>query len=98
MRPWRILIASAYGHDRWAFQHAESLFDPILPPLDLPLENYYVQKIQASYALMDWLAVELKRGGRTENVWQLLTSADTAWCAAAERRGIHVSGPLGGNT
>lgn len=78
MRPWMILIASAYGHDRWAFQHAESLFDPILPPLDLPLENYYVQKIQASYALMDWLAVELKRGGRTENVWQLLTSAETA--------------------
>jgi hypothetical protein len=78
MRPWMILVASAYGHDRWAFQHAESLFDPVLPPLDLPLENYYVQKIQASYALMDWLALELKRRGRVESVWRLLTATENA--------------------
>ena len=84
MRPWMVLITSAYGHDRWAFQHAESLFDPILPPLDLPLENYYVQKIQATFALMDWLALMLKRTGRTESVWDLLRSDERARDAGME--------------
>lgn len=74
MRPWMIVVTSAYGHDRWAFQHAESLFDPLLPPLDLPLENYYVRKIQATFVLMDWLAHELKQAGQQENVWNLLRS------------------------
>jgi hypothetical protein len=72
MRPWTLLITSAYGHDRWAFQHAESLFDPILPPLDLPLENYYVQKIQATFALMDWLAGELKDSYPAISIWNLI--------------------------
>ena len=30
MRPWMVLVTSAYGFDRWAFQHAETLFDPTL--------------------------------------------------------------------
>lgn len=76
MRPWTVVIASAYGRDRWAFQHAESLFSPSLPPLDLPLENYYVRKIQAGYALMDWLASVMKRQGQSVDVWALLSSAE----------------------
>lgn len=75
MRPWMVLVASAYGHDRWAFQHIETLFDSVLPPLYLPLENYYVRKIQATYALLDWLALKLKARGKAENLWDLLRSA-----------------------
>lgn len=78
MRPWMVLVTSAYGRDRWAFQHAESLFDPILPPLDLPLENYYVRKIQAAFALLDWLAFTLKGAGYVEDVWQALCSHESA--------------------
>jgi len=78
MRPWTVLVTSAYGHDRWAFQHAEHLFDPLLPALDLPLENYYVQKIQAAFALLDWLASQLASIYPKVNVWQLLSSHASA--------------------
>ena len=60
MRPWMIVVASAYGRDRWAFQHAENLFSPTLSDIALPIENYYVRKIQATFAFMDWLAFKLK--------------------------------------
>jgi len=72
-RPWTVVITSAYGRDRQAFQNAERLFNPTLLPNYLPLENYYVRKIHAAYTLMDWLALRLKN---TEaDVWKLLASA-----------------------
>lgn len=74
MRPWTVLVASAYGHDRWAFQHAEQLFDPLLPALDLPIENYYVQKIQAAFVLLDWLASQLAPAYPKVDIWHLLSS------------------------
>lgn len=74
MRPWMALITSAYGRDRWAFQHAEDLFSPYLPPIHLPLDNYYTRKIQASFALMDWLALTLKSQIHLIDIWQLLSS------------------------
>ena len=58
-RPWMVVVTSAYGRDRWAFQHAESLFDPLLPPINLPVNNDYVLKIQSTFALMDWIAHRL---------------------------------------
>jgi hypothetical protein len=78
MRPWMAVVTSAYGRDRWAFQHTENLFHPQLNEINLPLENYYVRKIQATYALMDWLAFVLKQeqGYRDIDVWDLLSSDD----------------------
>ena len=78
MRPWMAVVTSAYGRDRWAFQHTENLFNPQLNEINLPLENYYVRKIQATYALMDWLAFVLKqeRGYRDIDIWDLLSSDD----------------------
>lgn len=74
MRPWTVVVTSAYGRDRWAFQHAEELFNPMLPPIDLPIENYYVRKIQAAFALMDWAASELEKSNQSFYVWQLLST------------------------
>lgn len=74
MRPWMVVVTSSYGRDRWAFQHAETLFDPVLSPMDLPLENYYVRKIQAVFALIDWLALKLNLSGHSESLWTLLSS------------------------
>jgi len=74
MRPWLALVVSAYGRDRWAFQHAEEVFDPRLATIHLPLENYYVQKIQAAFALLDWLALVLKKQGVDADVWKSLSS------------------------
>lgn len=73
MRPWMVVVTSAYGRDRWAFQHIENLFTPHLEPLSLPIENYYVRKIQATFALMDWLS---HVAGQDDNVWSLLSSED----------------------
>jgi len=74
MRPWMIVITSAYGRDRWAFQHAEALFTPELPPINLPISNYYVQKIQAAYTIMDWAGKELKNLDPEIDIWKLLSS------------------------
>lgn len=78
MRPWMVVVTSAYGRDRWAFQHIENLFNPHLESINLPLDNYYVRKIQATYALMDWLAFVLghEKGYHNADVWDLLSSDD----------------------
>ncbi|PDW02615.1 protein DpdJ [Candidatus Viridilinea mediisalina] len=74
MRPWMVVVTSAYGRDRWAFQHAEHLFNPLLPPLDLPLENIYVRKMQAAFALMDWLTVQLPDRPQQPDLWAVLSN------------------------
>jgi hypothetical protein len=56
MRPITITVLSDYGRDRLAFEAYEHLFDPELPPQRLPVENDYVLRMQATYALFDWLA------------------------------------------
>ena len=73
MRPWMVVVASAYGRDRWAFQHAENLFMPVLPPLELPIDNAYVQKIQATFACIDWLSSALKKQHCSADVRSVLS-------------------------
>ncbi|GBF31834.1 Lhr-like helicases [Desulfocucumis palustris] len=55
MRPWTLVITSAYGRDRWVYDNPQQIFDPVLPELNLPLRNSYIQQIQAAFVLMDWL-------------------------------------------
>jgi hypothetical protein len=87
MRPWTIVVTSAYGRDRWAFQHAEDLFSPVLPSMDLPIDNYYVRKMQAAYTIMDWAANELGREDGTVDIWKLLSSGpNDRWDGLAGRR------------
>lgn len=86
MRPWMIVVTSAYGRDRWTFQHAEALFSPALPPIELPLENIYVRKMQACYALMDWLADRLAQRGAKVDAWSLLSGVErSSWLQALRR-------------
>lgn len=93
MRPWMVVVTSAYGRDRWAFQHTENLFNPHLEDINLPLDNYYVRKIQATYTLMDWLAFVLKheKGYHNADVWNLLSSDDKGRDGQLQkpRRAIH---------
>ena len=56
MRPLTVTVLSDYGRDRVAFEAYEHLFDPALPPQRLPVENDYVLRMQATYALFDWIA------------------------------------------
>ena len=54
-RPWTMVVLSDYGGDRFAFQQAERLFEPELDELNLPYQNQYVLRIQATFFLIDWL-------------------------------------------
>ncbi|MGH4027275.1 MAG: protein DpdJ [Pseudonocardiaceae bacterium] len=59
-RPWTVVVLSDWGRDRQTWEAYDALFDPDLPPRNLPVENLYVLRIQAVYALLDWLAKELR--------------------------------------
>jgi hypothetical protein len=67
MRPITLTVLSDYGRDRAFYQAFEHLFDPSLAPQYLPIRNPYVMKIQAVFALFDWLAATT---AGYEKAWQ----------------------------
>lgn len=79
MRPWTITVLSDYGRDRFVYQGFEQLFNPLLEKRVLPLQNRYVQRMQAVYCLIDWLASELKKKRITwyANLWSDLSGEST---------------------
>jgi hypothetical protein len=72
MRPITLTILSAYGRDRSFFQSFERLFDPVLEAQHLPIRNPYVLKMQATFALFDWLAIR-SSGGDKAWAWDFLS-------------------------
>lgn len=83
MRPITLTVLSDYGRDRAFYQAFEHLFDPSLEPQYLPIRNPYVMKIQAVFAMFDWL------GATTvgyEKAWQWkLLSQPLPQASPAER-------------
>lgn len=71
-RPWTVVVLSDYGRDRMAYQAYEQLFDPELPPRQLPLSNRYVQRMQAVYALLDEIGERMEGGPFTGRIWSTL--------------------------
>lgn len=69
MRPWTVVMLSAYGRDRIAYEGYERLFSPELQPRHLPVNNRNVLRIQATYALMDWFESK----GVDAHIWRLLS-------------------------
>lgn len=72
MRPITLTVLSDYGRDRAFYQAFEHLFDPSLEPQYLPIRNPYVMKIQAVFALFDWLAA-ITAGYEKAWQWNLLS-------------------------
>ena len=60
MRPWTIVTLSDYGRDRLAWESFDLLFDPELPPRELPVRNRYVLRMQVVFAFFDWIATQLR--------------------------------------
>lgn len=60
MRPWTIVALSDYGRDRLAWESFDLLFDPELPPRELPIRNRYVLRMQAVFSFFDWMASRLR--------------------------------------
>lgn len=73
MRPWTIMVLSDYGRDRLAYQAYEQFFDPQLPPRELPVSNRYIRRMQAVYALIDYLGVKMQAGEPGGSVWRDLS-------------------------
>ena len=73
MRPWTVMVLSDYGRDRLAYQAYEQYFDPKLEPRELPLSNRYIRRMQAVYALIDYLGVRTQIGAPSGSVWRDLS-------------------------
>ena len=74
IRPWTVIVLSDYGRDRLAYQGYEQLFDPELRPRHLPFASRYIQRMQATYALIDFLAQELESTLHGGSVWSILSN------------------------
>jgi hypothetical protein len=48
-------VLSDWGRDRWLFQNSERLFQPEIESIKVPLLNPYVQHVQATAYLLDWI-------------------------------------------
>ncbi|MGK8558817.1 protein DpdJ [Nocardia gipuzkoensis] len=59
-RPITVVTLSEYGRDRLAYQAYESLFTPVLTAPTLPVGNRFIQKIQATQAMFDWLGARMR--------------------------------------
>ncbi|WP_240650601.1 protein DpdJ [Variovorax guangxiensis] len=69
-RPWTVVVLSDYGRDRVAYQNYQALFDPLLPPVQLPVRNRNVLRMQAVYAAIDFLRQRVLAPG---SVWTALS-------------------------
>ena len=71
MRPLTVTVLSDYGRDRQLFQAFEYLFDPMLAAQSLPISNQYVLRMQAAFALLDWIADRSRPEGTPPgHVWR----------------------------
>ncbi|WP_280335171.1 protein DpdJ [Nocardia wallacei] len=62
-RPITVVTLSEFGRDRLAYQAYESLFTPVLTAPTLPVGNRFIQKIQATQAMLDWLGGRMRAQG-----------------------------------
>lgn len=75
MRPLTVTVLSDYGRDRQLFQSFEHLFDPLLAAQSLPIQNQYVLRMQAAFALLDWIADRPRPQSMWPgNVWQTVSA------------------------
>ncbi|MDX3106013.1 protein DpdJ [Nonomuraea angiospora] len=70
MRPYTVVVLSDYGRDRATYEAWDTLFDPVLPELILPIRNRAVLRMQATLAMLDWLAEQLQTVHPYANLWR----------------------------
>lgn len=88
MRPWTIMVLSDYGRDRLAYQAYEQFFDPELPSRELPLSNRYIRRMQATYALLDYLGVKMQAGEPGGSIWRDLSGPQKFPAVASWSQGV----------
>ena len=68
MRPWTVVTLSEWGRDKLAWQLYDQFLFPQIADRHLPINNRYVQRIQAVYATLDWLALRTNNIGGNKSV------------------------------
>ncbi|WP_159600117.1 protein DpdJ [Agromyces humi] len=84
MRPLTVVVLSDYGRDRIAYQTYEKLLDPEIDARSLPINNRFVIKMQATHALVDWVARKTGADARTV----LTPPNDSRWAKTDEVRAL----------
>ena len=87
MRPYTAVVLSDYGRDRATYEAWDTLFDPVLPDLVLPIRNRAVLRMQATIAMIDWLTSQL----RQQNVPRTTNRVDRPWQKPADE--LRQAGP-----
>ena len=80
-RPTTMVVLSDWGRDRWLFQNSDRLFQPEIEPIKVPLLNPYVQHVQATSFLLDWIG---RRVGAPDPIRFL--RRPESYMAAAQRK------------
>ncbi|GAU81824.1 protein DpdJ [Bosea sp. BIWAKO-01] len=93
MRPMTLTVLSDYGRDRIAFQSYEHLFEPTVPQQSLPIHNLAILRMQAVYALYDWLA-DRTSGSDKVWMWDILSHPQPKPSDPIQRVRKHVQGSL----
>lgn len=70
MRPYTVVVLSDYGRDRSTYEAWDSLFDPVIPNLVLPIRNRAVLRMQAALAMLDWLAEQVSSAQPRADLWR----------------------------
>ncbi len=87
MRPWTVVVLSDFGRDRIAYQDYEHIFSPTLKPRHLPTNNRALLRMQATYALFDFLDWQAKKERPcSENRGSTLAGATREWAPGAPAR------------
>jgi hypothetical protein len=77
MRPYTVVVLSDFGRDRIAYLSYDQLFSPVVKTVNLPIKNRYVLRMQATYALIDWIAKSITvPGNRMGAAWRYLATKE----------------------
>jgi hypothetical protein len=88
MRPLTAVILSDYGRDRGAYEAWDTLFDPLLPEIALPVKNRAVIRMHGTQAMLDWVAEKVRPTAPRANLWRDLTGPANEDKWGAERKQV----------
>ncbi len=77
MRPYTVVVLSDFGRDRIAYLSYDQLFSPVVGAVNLPIKNRYVLRMQATYAVIDWIAKSIiPQESSMGNAWRYLAAKE----------------------
>jgi hypothetical protein len=74
MRPWMVVVSSAYGRDRFVYDYPELYFQPNLNEMYLPIQNSNILRIQMVFSFMEWLMDRLYKQSKRVDVRDKLSA------------------------